>query len=148
MGLGKAYQRIRERFRRAPPPEPEPPAPPPFKEIKRGYLAHVEALKAELPHEEAMETAIGGHFELFGAIETALVRHYGLPADGYLIDVGCGSGRLARPISAYLQGRYLGVDLVPDLVEHARATVARPDWRFEVIDHIEIPEADGEADLV
>jgi SAM-dependent methyltransferase len=42
----------------------------------------------------------------------------------------------------------LGIDLVPDLVEYALKVTMRPDWRFEVIDHIEIPEADGQADMV
>lgn len=118
------------------------------REVRRRYIAHVAALKTQLPHAEAMETAVGGQFELIGAIEAALVRRYGLPADGYLVDVGCGSGRLARPISAYLRGRYLGIDVVPDLVDYARRTVGRPDWRFEAIDHIGVPEADAQADVV
>jgi SAM-dependent methyltransferase len=37
---------------------------------------------------------------------------------------------------------------VPDLVEHARKVSNRPDWKLGVIDHIEIPEADGVADVV
>jgi SAM-dependent methyltransferase len=127
-------------------PPPEPP-PPPDGELKALYVAHVEALKAALPHDEAMEQAIGGGFDLIGGIEAGLVRCYS-PPDGYVIDVGCGSGRLAKPLSGDPARRYLGVDLVPDLVAHARAICGRPDWRFEVIDHIAIPEADGQADLV
>ena len=38
-------------------------------------------------------------------------------------DVGCGSGRLAKPLSTYLTGRYLGTDLVP-------TTVGRDDAPF------------------
>lgn len=124
------------------------PARPNALDLKGVNVAYVDQLKTAMSHDAAMEHAIGGGFELIGGIEQALVRHYGLPADGYLVDVGCGSGRLARPISAYLKGRYLGLDLVPDLVAHARKIAARPDWRFEVIDHIGIPEADGQADMV
>ncbi len=116
--------------------------------LKTAYVAWVEGMKSAMPHDQAMELAIGGHFDLLGPRLSALVRHYGLPADGYLIDVGCGSGRLSKPISEYLTGRYLGIDLVPDLVEHARKIADRPDWRFETIDHIEIPEADNQADVV
>jgi SAM-dependent methyltransferase len=117
-------------------------------DLKAVNVAYVNSLKTSMPHDQAMEYAIGGGFEQIGGIEAALVRHYGLPANGYLVDVGCGSGRLAKPISAYLTGRYLGLDLVPDLVAHARKIAARPDWRFEVVEHIAIPEADGVADMV
>lgn len=117
-------------------------------DLKAVNVRFVEALKGQMPHAQAMELAIGGGFEQIGPIEVALLRHYGLPQDGYLIDVGCGSGRLAKPLSAWLQGRYLGIDLVPALVAHARKIAARPDWRFQVIDHIGVPEANARADMV
>jgi len=101
-----------------------------------------------MPHEQAMEAAIGGAFETVGPLEVALVRRFGLAPEGYLIDVGCGSGRLAKPLSTSHTGRYLGIDVVAALVAHARRTVGRPDWRFEAIDHIGIPEGDGQADMV
>jgi SAM-dependent methyltransferase len=117
-------------------------------DLKATNVRFVEALRGQMPHDKAMELAIGGGFELIGPIEVALLRHYGLPQDGYLVDVGCGSGRLAKPLSAWLKGRYLGIDLVPALVAHARKIAARPDWRFQVIPHIGIPEADDQADMV
>lgn len=129
-------------------PAAAPEAPPSSRELKAVNVAFVESVKATMPHERAMEYAIGDGFELIGGMEAALVRHYGLPEDGYLIDAGCGAGRLARPLSGWLKGRYLGFDLVPDLVAYAQKIAARPDWRFEVIDHIGIPEADGQADMV
>jgi SAM-dependent methyltransferase len=116
--------------------------------LKTTNIRFVDSLKAEMSHTTAMELAIGGGFEVIGPIEMALLRHYGLPQDGYLVDVGCGSGRLAKPLSGWLQGRYLGIDLVPALVAHARKLAARPDWRFQVIDHIGIPEQEGQADMV
>ncbi|MBU1374741.1 MAG: class I SAM-dependent methyltransferase [Alphaproteobacteria bacterium] len=117
-------------------------------DLKAVNVRFVDALKGLMPHDKAMELAIGGGFELIGPIEVGLLRHYGLPRDGYLVDVGCGSGRLAKPLSAWLTGRYLGIDLVPALVAHARKIAARPDWRFQVIDHIGIPERDAQADMV
>jgi SAM-dependent methyltransferase len=116
-------------------------------DLKTTNIRFVDALKGQMPHDKAMELAIGGGFELIGPIEVGLLRHYGLPEDGYLVDVGCGSGRLAKPLSAWLKGRYLGIDLVPALVAHARKIAARPDWRFEVIQHIGIPEQDDQADM-
>ncbi len=118
------------------------------KDLKRVYVAHVERLKASAPLDEAMRNAVGGLFDHVGSIEVAICRHYGLKPDGCLIDVGCGSGRLAHPLSRYLQGRYAGFDVVDELVAYARETVNRPDWRFAAIDHIGIPEQDGSADMV
>jgi ubiquinone/menaquinone biosynthesis C-methylase UbiE len=118
------------------------------RDLKAAYVAHVDKFRASMPHDEAMAFAVGGHFELMGEIQAALLRHYGLKPHHHLVDVGCGSGRLALPMSRYLTGTYLGIDLVPDLVTHAEAICDRPDWRFEVIDHIAIPEADERADMV
>jgi SAM-dependent methyltransferase len=117
--------------------------------LKAVNVRYVASLTARMPHDAAMEYAIGGGFDQIGAIELGLLKHYGLTPDGHVVDVGCGSGRLAKPLAGYLTaGTYLGLDLVPDLVDHARRIAGRPDWRFEVIDHIGIPEADGRADLV
>ena len=117
-------------------------------DLKRAYVQLVDRIKAIAPFEDAMKTAVGGGFEFIGRVEVAILRHYGLRSGDFLVDVGCGSGRLARPLSAYLLGKYSGFDVVEDLVEYARLTVNRPDWRFEAIDHIAIPEPDGCADMV
>jgi len=116
--------------------------------LKEVNTLFVDILKTRMPYDEAMQHAIGGAFEEMGRKELALLQHYGLAADGYLIDVGCGAGRLAQPLSQYLRGRYLGTDLVPDLIAHARKLTGRKDWRFEIVDHIGIPEQDGAADMV
>ncbi len=45
-----------------------------------------------------------------------LVRLCGLQPNHYVLDVGCGIGRLARPLAGFLniKGRYAGFDIVPD----------------------------------
>jgi ubiquinone/menaquinone biosynthesis C-methylase UbiE len=95
-----------------------------------------------------MKLAVGGEFEAFGILERELLIQQGLKQDGYLIDVGCGSGRLAKPLSQYLTGKYLGIDVVPELVEYARKLVPQPDWRFEVAEGLRIPEKNNQADMV
>jgi ubiquinone/menaquinone biosynthesis C-methylase UbiE len=95
-----------------------------------------------------MEQAVGGDFETVGLLERDILILHGLQPDGYLIDVGCGSGRLANPLTSYLRGPYLGVDIVPELVDYARKLVGRPDWRFEVSNGLNIPERDEAADIV
>src|SRR5882762_5702897 len=109
------------------------------------YPEFVAALLESLPHDEAMQAAVGGEFEALGLLERALVIQLGLGPNDYLIDVGCGSGRLAKPLSDYLAGPYLGIDVVPELVEYAQTLVSRPDWRFEVADGFRIPEEDCRA---
>ena len=116
--------------------------------LKATYERYVSRLRSVHPEEEAMSLAVGGSFEQFGNIELALLQHFGLRPNGYLIDVGCGSGRLAKPLTSYLSGHYSGFDVVADLVEHARKISGRSDWRFGVVDHIEIPERDSCANMV
>jgi len=149
MGLRRFYHRLRGVARppSAAQPAARPAGPDPW-DMKGVNVDFVRHLTSVMPHQQAMEAAIGGGFEKFGPIQAATLRHYGLPRDGYLIDVGCGSGRLAGPMSQWLEGRYLGIDLVPDLVAHARKLADRPNFRFEIIDDIGIPEADGLADMV
>jgi SAM-dependent methyltransferase len=116
---------------------------------QRTYRDHVRRLKKRLRNDTtAMQEAIGGHFDEVGQMELDLLKWVGLPVDGFVIDVGCGSGRLAAPLSDYLKGRYLGTDIVPELLDHARRLVNRPDWRFEQRSDLTIPAADESADIV
>ena len=114
------------------------------------YQRLIKSLIADVGFEAAMRLAPGGEFELFGLLERELLIQHGLHRDAYLIDVGCGSGRLARPLTDHLSdsARYLGLDIVTELVKYARRLVGRPNWRFKVTDGQKIPEKDGQADMV
>ncbi len=116
--------------------------------MKLPYQKLVKRLVSSYAPTQAMSLAVGGEFDAVGILERELLIHLGLHPDHYLIDVGCGSGRLARPLSDFLKGRYLGIDIVPELVEHARAITNRRDWRFEVAPGFTIPERDQTADMV
>lgn len=98
--------------------------------------------------DRAMELAVGGEFKAMGALEVATLQHFGLAHAEYVIDVGCGSGRLAEPLSQVFTGKYLGLDVVPQLIEFARRKVARPAWRFELTEGFNIPEEDAVADMI
>ncbi|WP_374358352.1 class I SAM-dependent methyltransferase [Chitinimonas sp.] len=113
-----------------------------LKQAYTDWTAHQAEQFAD--HDTGMKQAIGGQFEAFGIIEREMLRFYGLPDDGYLIDIGCGSGRLALPLSVTREARYLGTDLVA----FARNAATREDWRFEVVERLEIPEADNVADAM
>ena len=120
-------------------------------ETKRAYTAVLEGLKESMPLDEAM-TLIGGgdggSFDKIGQKQLAVLRHFGLEPHHHLIEVGCGAGRLAKPMSKYLTGKYSGFDIIDENVDYAQKLVQRPDWTFESIDYISIPEPDGCADMV
>ncbi|MCB9744205.1 MAG: class I SAM-dependent methyltransferase [Alphaproteobacteria bacterium] len=75
----------------------------------------------------------------------AMTRHLGLRAGDLLLEQGCGVGRIARALAA--RGvRTLGVDLVPDYVEHARALAEGLPARFVCADVGDLrPEAPARA---
>jgi SAM-dependent methyltransferase len=56
----------------------------------------------------------------------------GLRVGQRLLDVGCGSGRLARGLYGWFGDDYVGVDIVPELIEYCRG--AFPRFRFEMLD--------------
>jgi SAM-dependent methyltransferase len=69
-----------------------------------------------------------GHFRTLGGLK---------PADRVL-DVGCGIGRMAIPLTHYLneQGSYEGFDIVPEGIEWCQAhiTARHPNFRFRLAD--------------
>ena len=83
-----------------------------------------------------------------GTLEFQVLRMFGLQPVYSVIDVGCGSGRLAAHLAPWLKGPYLGTDILPDLLEHARQLCGRDDWEFLQTDGQSIPAADDSADFV
>ena len=92
-----------------------------------------------------MSAAVGGQFEAFGILSRQVLLDAGLKDSDFLIDVGCGSGRLAHVLNVE---RYLGTDVVPELLQHAQSLCVGRNWRFELVDGIVIPEQDRTADMV
>jgi SAM-dependent methyltransferase len=111
------------------------------------YHAMVRELTSQLGHEEAMRAGVGGSFEAVGRGEVELLRYLGL-ADGQMVmDVGCGSGRLAIPLAKAFAVTYHGSDIVPEFLDHARRQ-APASYRFTLVDGLTIPERDDSADIV
>ena len=111
------------------------------------YQKFVRDLLTRYALPEAMSHAVGGDFKLIGEIEKQLLIGYGLKPEHTLVDVGCGSGRLAKQLVTYLgSGRVLGTDVVPELLEYAR-TGCPSNWQFALVDDIRIPFSNDEADF-
>ena len=116
--------------------------------FKKAYHSLVNRLSASGHEKQAMSLAVGGNYDTVGILERELLKLHGLGEHDYLIDVGCGSGRLTGPLSEYLKGRYLGIDIEPTLLEYAKQAANRDDWSFKLTEGINIPEADDCADMV
>jgi len=78
-----------------------------------------------------------------------LVRHAGIRSGQRLLDVGCGTGPVAVT-AARLGARVTGLDLTPDLLEHARenARIAEVDIDWHEGDAEALPFEDGSFDVV
>jgi SAM-dependent methyltransferase len=97
----------------------------------------------------AFDMVGGGDYELVGFSERLIVDKFvPVPQNGFLIDIGCGPGRLARYLAARNDLRYLGTDVVDELLEVARKEVQRPDWKFASVKDFTIPASDSSADVV
>ncbi len=113
------------------------------------YNDYVKTLMESESHDEAMKLAIGGNFDAFGILQRELLISLGLAREDKLVDIGCGSGRLACKLRDYLRGPYLGIDVVPQLLEFARKLCQREDWQFtESRADFSIPAESETADVV
>ena len=83
-----------------------------------------------------------------GKLGYYLLRSLGLSRGHLVIDVGCRSGRLAQQLASDKSIRYVGTDVVPRLLESAKASTGRNDWEFHLVEGIRIPCPDNVADFV
>jgi len=113
-----------------------------------GYERMVDAYCAELPEDEAMAAVVGGRFEIMGLLEYQVLRQFGLADGDRVVDIGCGSGRLAHALARLPAAYYLGLDVVPRLIEYARRRFGGPRVQFRCIDLPAIPVRNASADLI
>ncbi|BAI74244.1 methyltransferase (plasmid) [Azospirillum sp. B510] len=76
----------------------------------------------------------------FRAIGAEFLRHFvrlgGLRPDHRVLEIGCGVGRMALPLTQYLDGAYDGIDIVLDGIRWCASTItpAYPEFRFHHLD--------------
>jgi len=65
-----------------------------------------------------------------------LIRYGRLPPWGKVLDVGCGSGRMAMPLSYYIarEGGYYGFDVIQESIDHCKREIEHSAFQFERID--------------
>lgn len=112
------------------------------------YERLVDSLLERFPLDEAMERAIGGNFEAGGTRMVSLLRGAGLQSGTSIIDLGCGSGRLAKALGrSGLEVEYLGVDIIQRLLDYA-ATISPQNYNFIKHQKLSVPADDESAEII
>ncbi|MET0066178.1 MAG: class I SAM-dependent methyltransferase [Candidatus Thiodiazotropha sp.] len=112
------------------------------------YNKYVRRMRWWKKRSKAMAVSIGGNFIPYGLIMRDLLLQFGLQADSTIVDIGCGSGRLANALKEMPQLHYTGFDVVPSLVAYAEQICERKDWKFFTATDFRIPMPDQSVDYV
>lgn len=83
---------------------------------------------------------------MFGNLEAALLKSRGLSDGMHLVDLGCGSGRLASALHTDMKISYVGIDIVKKLLDYAKSKA--PQYEFICHRELSIPQDDVSADMV
>ena len=95
-----------------------------------------------------MSLAVGGAYDEVGRAEVAILRQFGLTDGMAVIDLGCGSGRLAKHLGLNFQGlEYLGIDVIQEFLDYAAAR-SPPHFRFILNQELCIPAPTNSVDFV
>ncbi|MEA3496529.1 MAG: class I SAM-dependent methyltransferase [Bacteroidota bacterium] len=116
--------------------------------FKKTYISNASEVLKNIDENKAMKLIIGGEFEAIGKLEYYLLLSEGLKKNHVIVDVGCGSGRLALQLVDFLEGKFIGIDIVPKLVNYARKSCNRPDWVFKTAAGLTIPAKDESVDFI
>lgn len=114
----------------------------------KAYEELCDALIARHGREQAMSLIVGGQYREMGILESSALRTLGLQPGHHVIDVGCGSGRLAVALRPFLTGKFTGTDVLQKALDYAAEKCARPDWEFVRTIEPVIPAAAQGADFV
>lgn len=111
------------------------------------YQRLVWKLRLKYPLDEAMSRAVGGGgYEEMGAIQLAAVEYSGLEDGQSLVDLGCGSGRLASALGQKMSVEYCGLDVVQSLLNYAKKKSPR-NYRFLLNRTLGLPLPDASVDM-
>jgi SAM-dependent methyltransferase len=111
------------------------------------YPEHFARLQSLFQGNTLFSQAVGGNFLASGKLQYSLLVHLGLTPESRVIDIGCGSGRLASQLAHIAGLKYTGTDVVPQLLDHARQICNRTDWKFLLTDGTAVPAEDNTVDF-
>jgi SAM-dependent methyltransferase len=114
-----------------------------------GHRKFYDALKAKMPADKFEAEYVGGGDPLVtGHREAELIKHYVNLDGATVVDVGCGIGRLTRYIAREPVARYVGTDIIPEVLETAEGFAPSDRFEFYTVSRCEIPVEDESADCV
>ena len=119
----------------------------------QGHRARLEHLQRTLAPEKVGFAYVGGGDRIDPAVvgfmeEEAIRRHHSLPGS-YVVDLGCGVGRLTNYLLSADVSRYLGTDILPEILSQAASLAkGRDEFRFDIAKDCAIAEQDNQADIV
>jgi SAM-dependent methyltransferase len=91
-----------------------------------------------LPPPDGFSVGIGDFQAIGQSFVEELKRSCGLAPHHHVLDVGCGTGRIAIPLTQYLspEARYEGFDPVREAIRHCRRRISPsyPNFRFQLAD--------------
>jgi ubiquinone/menaquinone biosynthesis C-methylase UbiE len=115
-----------------------------------GHQMKYDHLAASVPAAQLGALYVGGGDPaLIGYQEMEVIHAYGKISGSFIVDVGCGIGRLPRNLVAQDIGSYLGLDVIEPILQEAAEVVGSDKrFRFEIATDCKIPLPNAEADVV
>jgi SAM-dependent methyltransferase len=115
-----------------------------------GHRKRFEDLNARKPEGEAANLFVGGGDPIhIGYREKELISRHSPLNGAYVVDIGCGIGRLTQYVAKEAVDGYLGTDIVPEILARARESAGgRQDFRFKIVKECKIPLEDERASIV
>jgi len=111
------------------------------------YEKLIKRMIATHPIDEAMALAVGGgSYDIIGGLEAEILKAAGLAEGMRVVDLGCGSGRLASALHRRGKFSYVGIDIIQALLDYARTKA--PSYQFIRHRELSIPQGDASADIV
>lgn len=116
----------------------------------RGLSNFYESAYERLARTEPPEVSIGlGNFDLIGKIELGILLAEGLKPSDVVVDLGCGTDRLAvHLIPRLTAGRYVGIDISKTMLRQAKLRTAglggSVEWKHQVTTQFDLPDASAD----
>jgi SAM-dependent methyltransferase len=117
-----------------------------LQDLRERYQRHYAEIAGRHPKDDAAALAVGGEFYTIGALEYYVLKAHGLGPTTHVVDIGCGTGRLAAQLASREHPLYSGYDIMESAVTYARDLCRMPGWKFGVTDglKVDLPAACGD----